>query len=290
MRPPLFIIGNPRSGTTLLRLMLTNHKNIVIPPECGFAVWYYNTYRGLPITGSTVKDFLADLALARKIETWKLDFNKLQNYMITNKPSSYPELVSAVYAFYGRSTGKPFKMWGDKNNFYIKHIDTIKEMFPTSHLIHIVRDGRDVACSYRALNRSQIHSRYAPQLPDLVADIANEWVTNIAHAINSFEKIRWENVYEVRYEDLTSHPTHELKKICSFLEEPYDEEMELYYSKNQEEEQEPIEFLQWKAKTIEKPTTSEIGKYKTELTEEEIVEFEEIASPLLRKYQYKLQQ
>ena len=36
IEPPVFVIGNPRSGTTLLRLMLTGHPGIAIPPEGGF--------------------------------------------------------------------------------------------------------------------------------------------------------------------------------------------------------------------------------------------------------------
>ena len=35
---PFFIIGNPRSGTTLLRLMVNAHPKATVPPECGFAL------------------------------------------------------------------------------------------------------------------------------------------------------------------------------------------------------------------------------------------------------------
>lgn len=44
-REPVFIIGSPRSGTTLLRLMMNSHPRIVVPPECGFAVWWYEKYQ-----------------------------------------------------------------------------------------------------------------------------------------------------------------------------------------------------------------------------------------------------
>jgi hypothetical protein len=64
--------------------------------------------------------------------------------------------------------------------------------------------------------------------------------------------------------------------------------MELYFIKNQIEHQEPVEFLKWKAKTIEKPTDSEVGKYKRELKPEEIVEFERIGGPILKLYNYIL--
>lgn len=286
MNSPIFILGNPRSGTTLLRLMLNNHRNIVIPPECGFAVWFHDRYRNIIVNQSAIEQFITSLAKAKKIETWNLDFTKLQDFLIAMKPNNYPELVSLVYEFYGNSIHRSFLRWGDKNNFYIRHIDTIKEMFPSSRLIHIVRDGRDVACSYKALNRSAIRSRYAPHLPNLIGEIAHEWVSNLECAIDSFKKIGWQDVYELRYEDLTSQPSRELERLCVFLEEPYDSEMESYHLKNQSEQQEPVEFLQWKSKTLEQPTTSQIGRYKAELTKNEIEEFEKIAAPLLARYKY----
>jgi hypothetical protein len=286
MRPPIFVIGNPRSGTTLLRLMLTNHKNIVIPPEGGFAVWLYEKYGPADFSESIVKAFVEDLSHTRKIETWNLDYAGLLDYILSVGSVSYTEAVRNVYEFYGHSIGKTFLRWGDKNNHYLRHIDTIREMYPPARFIHIIRDGRDVACSYMDLHRSNIVSEYTPQLPFKIKDIANVWSTNVQKIRNSFNRIGWDNVSEIRYEDLVSQPSDTLKKVCSFLEEPYDADMELYFIKNQLEHQEPVEFLQWKAKTIEKPTTSEIGKFRKQLTPEEIREFESISASILKIYSY----
>jgi Sulfotransferase family len=286
MISPLFIIGNPRSGTTLLRLMLTNHKNIVIPPECGFAVWFYDKYKAADFSGSVFGSFVKDLSGAKKIETWNLDYTKLLDYIFAVKPVSYPELAGTVYEFYGHSIGRTFSRWGDKNNYYLHHIDTINEMYPSARFIHIIRDGRDIACSYRSLQGSNIESKYAPRLPSNINDIAVEWITNIQKIRDSFNRVGWGKVCEIRYEDLVSRPDHELKKICSFLEEPYDADMELYFIRNQSEHQEPIEFLQWKARTTEKPTTSEVGKFRNELTPKEIKEFESVSAQMLKIYNY----
>lgn len=268
--------------------MLTNHKNIVIPPECGFAVWLYDKYRSADFSESVAKAFVGELSHTRKIETWNLDYTRLLDYILSAKPGSYTEAAGAVYEFYGHSTGKTFLRWGDKNNHYLRHIDIIREMYPPARFIHIIRDGRDVACSYMDLHRSNIVSEYAPQLAYKLKDIANVWSTNIQKIRSSFDRIGWNNVSEIRYEDLVSQPSNELKKVCSFLEEPYDADMELYFIKNQLEHQEPVEFLQWKAKTIEKPTTSEVGKFRKELTTEEIREFESVSASLLKIYNYDI--
>lgn len=125
-------------------------------------------------------------------------------------------------------------------------------------------------------------------MPVDINQIAHEWTDNIKKIRSSFEKLPSTQVYEVRYEDLVSQPGQELTKICDFLGEPYDSEMELYYIKNKIETQEPIEFLQWKAKTLEKPTSSEVGKYMRELQPEEIKEFERISASVLNLYNYTL--
>ncbi len=286
MHGPIFIIGNPRSGTTLLRLMLTNHKDIVIPPECGFMLWLYDAYQAATFNPVTIRNFVNDLQKAKKIETWNLDYSKLRTYLLEAKPTSYAFMAGLVYEFYGHTLERDFLRWGDKNNYYLHHIKKIFDLYPSAQFVHIVRDGRDVACSYRALKKSESKSIYFPQLPHNIAKIAAEWRDNIQQIRNSFSKIGWQHVYETRYEDLVSQPQEELEKVCNFLKLPYDPAMENYYFRNQLDHQEPEEFLQWKAKTIQPATTSEIGKYKRELTLQEIREFETISAYALKAYNY----
>jgi len=55
----IFILGNPRSGTTLLRLTLACHPQLAVPAECGFALWLHGRYRdwtliSLPRESSTL--------------------------------------------------------------------------------------------------------------------------------------------------------------------------------------------------------------------------------------------
>ncbi len=84
--PPFFIIGNPRSGTTLLRLMLNNHPLISVPPECGFAVWLYEKYKAENfLDKSIVRNFIADVVKSRKFETWGIDKEAIEaSYYLEN--------------------------------------------------------------------------------------------------------------------------------------------------------------------------------------------------------------
>jgi hypothetical protein len=271
--------------------MLNNHERIVVPPECGFVVWWHETYRDWSRESNHDPDalgqFLQDLSTSKKIETWNLDFAALGEFICYEDPGDYAELVSCVYTFFGKSTRKAFHRWGDKNNFHIEWIELLNDLFPRACFVHIVRDGRDVACSYRNLENLETASKYAPQLPTDVAAIAAQWAGNVRKATSSFATIGWDRVCEVRYEDLVVNSRIELGRICDFLGEPYDDDMLHYYVHNREEVQEPAEFLAWKSKTVEKPTTSEIGKFRRELAKEDVEVFERHAGPVLERYGYQ---
>ena len=141
---PLFIIGSPRSGTTLLRLMLTCHRHIVVPPECGFALWLDEEYAAW--TGEddeeVTRRFVADVIRSRKFETWNLSEAELLKFLRNRRPSSYAELVSSVYECFARRQNPGFTRWGDKNNHYLHNIPRLKALYPLAFFIHIVRDKR----------------------------------------------------------------------------------------------------------------------------------------------------
>jgi hypothetical protein len=185
MRPPVFLIGNPRSGTTMFRLMLTAHPAIAIPPECGFAVWWwrkYETWSEALATDDRIHEFVSDLRQSRKIETWELDYAALTEEIRSRRPASYETLVSIVYERYARQQGRTIRRWGDKNNFHIRRISDLRIIFPDAVFLHLVRDGRDVACSYRELAKRELKSKYAPDLPSDVVGIATEWRDNLSLA------------------------------------------------------------------------------------------------------------
>jgi len=288
MKPPIFIIGNPRSGTTLLRLMLTCHRNIVIPPECGFVIWWYDKYKNWnsDFTEQQLEEYLDDLFYSKKIETWHLQRELLRQFLLEKKIDTYSALVSSIYEFFAKQQKKSFKRWGDKNNFHLKHIETIFRLFPEARFIHIIRDGRDVACSYKNLSKMKSKSMYAPKLPAGISEIAKEWTENIKRIRKSFEKIGWDKVIEIRYEDLVTVPEQTLKSVCTFLKEHYDSSMLDFYILNKEKELEPMEFLKWKGKILEKVTASQIQKYKKCLSMKELRIFNSIATDVVTIYKY----
>jgi hypothetical protein len=286
---PLFIIGNPRSGTTLLRLMLTSHPNICIPPECGFAIWWFSKYKNWtkPFSKVQVQDFVRDLLESRKFETWKLSVNELTDFILANMPSTYAELVDSVYRLFCIKMKKPGAKWGDKNNFYLNHIDPLSEIFPGCYFVHIVRDGRDIACSYRKVKTIGSESKYAPKLPTEITAIAEEWHGNLNKIKRSFENLNWKNVIEIRYEDLVADPKKTLSRVCESFGEEYNPQMLEFYLLNRQKGFEPAEFLQWKELTLHPLSDERIGRFKIEMTVQDVRDFQRIAQSTLDKYKYE---
>ncbi|MGJ8592082.1 MAG: sulfotransferase family protein [Aquaticitalea sp.] len=287
---PFFILGNPRSGTTLLRLMLDAHPDITVPPECGFIVWFFDTYKNVDFSENPIEkidSFVESLKTAKKIESWSLDFEHLKKYLQSQNFSNYSEIVNGVYEFYAISHQKQIQFWGDKNNYYLNHIPTLRMIFPNAKFIHIIRDGRDVACSYKELNSKNIDSEYAPKLANDISEISKEWQSNNHKIVNDLESlIKPENSCAIRYEDLVVDSKNELKRICKFLEIDFNLTMLEYHKISKTYE--PKEYLQWKSNTKKSPQSDSINRYLKDLTKLEINAFNSHAHQMLTKFDYEL--
>ncbi len=284
----LFILGNPRSGTSLLRLMLQNHKAIIAPPESGFSHWWLPKYAAWASTDNTIEKisiFLDDIFSSKKIELWKINKEFVLSIILKEEPANYNELVQCIYLAYKKEYNK-VEVIADKNNYYINHLDDLPRIWPKAKYLHLIRDGRDVACSYSEVTRLDSHSPYKPKLPVSISEIAEEWQRNNL-AIHTFLQAGQRASLMIKYEDVISNTSETLSRICEFLEIEFDEKMMDYYKATAENNQEPSETLDWKMKTLEKPDNNRIKRYMKDLSQVEISTFNENASKALQFFGYE---
>jgi hypothetical protein len=277
---PIFIIANPRSGSTLLRLMLTSHPNICVPPECGWIVGKYDKYgscNGDIDYGSFVEDFFH--TSTKKVETWDILPKELMGALMEKSPNTYQELVNTVYQLYIDKHQPGKKVWGDKNNFYVHHIDELLEMFPKAKYIFLSRDGRDVAVSY--MDMSQYTQKYAPRVTSDPVVAFGEWA-NVQSTID--RKLQGKDFVSVKYEELVQDPETVLAALCRSIGQVYSSDMLLYHKNNYE----PVATLAWKQKTKEPPMTSQVGRWKNSLTPTQLESIEGIlrSQPNLHRFMY----
>jgi hypothetical protein len=107
-----------------------------------------------------------------------------------------------------RRTHKP--VWADKTPENVMRFDFVRRHFPRARLVHVIRDGRDVACSLR----SQPWMKKPRGGVDMLAYCFDYWAERVAAG----RKFRDDPQYmEIRYEDLVREPETTMRELISFL-------------------------------------------------------------------------
>jgi hypothetical protein len=237
-------------------------------------------------TSNLRQEFVSAVLKTRKFETWNLSGDGIGIEMERRGVSSYAEAASAVYWAFARTQNKQTLRWGDKNNFHTAHVGLLLKLFPRAQLIHIVRDPRDVACSYRELATPTSASPYQPALPRECPLIAGEWLRNVEAVEREAAALSPAQYRLVRYEDLVAFPKETLAALCSWMGFTFEEPMLSFHQQNKSEQLEPRATLDWKQLTLEPITERRVGRYRTELTPAERREITDVAGPFMSTLGY----
>ena len=142
--PYTFLVGSARSGTTLLRRIVDAHPAIAITRETHWVARFYEKRRGLTDDGTVTRDLLARLTRSRRFARFGVAEEDLAR-LIANDTVSYAEFVSGFYDLVGKARGK--RLVGDKTGEYARAVPTLHALWPSARIVHLIRDGRDVALS-----------------------------------------------------------------------------------------------------------------------------------------------
>jgi hypothetical protein len=273
---PVFVIGCPRSGTTLLTLMLSSHSRIAIPPETRFLLEVFRQRR--TFGDLTVRRNRRRLgrALVRvkgtKFRHLRLDRRQVRRAVVASPPTM-GSAIGAVYREYARSQGKA--RWGDKRPTYFRHVDVLRELWPDAQFVHLVRDGRDCVASLKQM-RWWRHGTHGA---------AATWVHSVDCARRAARRLPPDAFHEVRYEDLVADPRGELERLCAFLGEDFEEGM---LEPHLLAERLPARQRDnWHSNTKEKVGPRRVGTHRGVLTEAEVALVERVAGSRLRRLGYQ---
>ncbi len=292
--PAPFVVGVGRSGTTLLRMMLDTHPELAIPPETHFV-------NDLLIAGEKIRfspERLVKVVVHDRHRRWG-DFGiDEQEYL--ERVRAIPRLnasdaVRAFYEIYAEHAGKP--RWGDKTPDYVKRVRRINRALPEARFVHVIRDGRDVALSHnRRIQRRGEQSR--PPVP--AGEMARRWRKRIEKA--RYDAQAASHYLEIRYEDLVTDTEPTLRRVCEFIELPYDAVMLDYHRRAEERLKEMArdlpaeqgrphrpgeERLQAHALLKEPPQKERVATWREEMSASDVAEFEEVAGELLAELNYE---
>ncbi len=251
---PIFVIGVPRSGTTLLASLLSAHPAIHAGPETHFFEDFDHRRPPVPSRSAdwieSAVDWLMNIEhVGKPVPVHAgLTEDDLRYYLRSQAPS-YRAMLEAITVLQMRRAGK--SRWLEKTPNHLAHMPTLRRIFPDAKVIRIVRDPRDTIQSL--LN--------VPWGPKSLAAAVSMYVDNDTPGERSCSHDP--QTLTVRYEDLVTAPAATLDRIGSFVGEKFDPQSDRSTSAAEVNRSgEP-----WKEKVSQKIDGSRAGSWERDMAE-----------------------
>jgi hypothetical protein len=206
-------IGCRRSGVGLLRAMCDSHPLMaVVPPAPFVRLARSHGSAWSPTLPFDADRFVEQVYASEDIRHWRLPRAEVALSFGEDPPATYAEATRRFYRLWAERSSKPRYM--DATPGTIEQVDGLVKLFPEAMIIHVVRDGRNVAASL-------LERRFVSRLEDGMI----HWQRQVRTARQSLLRFPTGRHYELRYEDLVRSPEATLRKMCDAIELPFDPAM-----------------------------------------------------------------
>ena len=224
---PVFVVGFPRSGTTLVQLLITAHHGFLSAPETHFF-----SYSMQPIRRGTDKMIsIADLDIIFKRLEEKTEIN-FEKYIHKIKQKeingiALDILLNDIMNILTKNDSQNLQRWVEKTPRHALHISEIINLFPLVKIINVIRDPRDVVSSL--IKKKKFSSKKKKKMYYIKRSW--EWHREVSHTLEISKNFQ-NSVLTVRYEDIINRPYITMNKIMTFLGEAFDENCLTSFSAN----------------------------------------------------------
>ena len=249
--PAPFLIGASRSGTSLLRALLASHPDMTMLSETGFVPKLAEMVRSEPMT---VERAIRAMAAARPLCDHGVDEEQLRRRLGELEELKAAPVLRTFYALAAEAAGT--SRWGDETPGYLLRERRIQRALSEARFIHVIRDGRDTLAA-------------KPGEIDVGAAITagQRWEKRVRSARQ--QEHLMEHYLEVRYEELVGDREAALRRVCEFVELPYDAAM----------------LAPPEAAAIE-AELGPVGGWRERLGDEQLAAFMEVAGEMLTELGY----
>ena len=222
---PIFVVGSPRSGTSILTWCLGHHRNVFPVPESN---WMGDFTVNVAIAyqiGAARGDYSILSAMEIRDDELFATFGQSINDLIlrhrkdleTKRETRTIELKIEPRWLEATSTAAgPKTRWVDGTPEYSFHIYGLRKLFPQALFVHLVRD-------VRAVVRSMVnfHRATGIQLVANEEDAYRYWIRTVSACLQAERAYGPAVVRRIRYEDLIDDPESTMRSLLDFLDEPY---------------------------------------------------------------------
>lgn len=294
---PIFIGGDGRSGTTLLCLILDSHPDLVVGPELHFGgpknlgpyvlgcceLLIAKDPRAFGKGLKQHPELKRGVQFVKRCHRFGVEFAELHRLVEQQMDASRSDLVrfedrcaliNAVGEF--RRSGSGVDRWGIKIMRDIGKLDAYGKVWPNAQFIHILRDGRDVAASQMLEHGTWGYGD--------IKVAAKKWADLISKTRKLAKPYR---MMEVKYEDLVVDSERTIRRLLDFLGVCWDESV-LHHSRI-DHSLFANPYHHPSIATVVNPINAfAVGRYRRDLTSDQITSFNRIAGETLAEFGYDL--
>lgn len=270
---PVFVLGCPRSGTTVLYHMLLSAGGFAIyRSESNVFNLLVPRFRGMRSTSDWEE--LLDVWLRSKLfRVSGLDASEI-SAKIMGECRNGGDFLRIVMQEIARQQGVP--RWADCTPEHLLYMKEIKRQIPDALFVHIIRDGRDVALSYAKQGWS--HPLPWDREDRLgVAGLYWEWLVRKGR---EHGKGLGADYTEARFEDLIAKPKETLSRLGLFID--HDLDYERIRRAGIGSVSEPNSSFAGESEGAFNP----VARWKTKMTPQQVASFEELVGDFLVELGY----
>ncbi|OAG27006.1 sulfotransferase family protein [Thermodesulfatator autotrophicus] len=273
---PIFIVGTPRSGTTLLAAMLSAHSRLDCGPETHF---FCHLTRKIEKEISSRNNwpeiavqYITSLKLTGEYiyKLFDLSRNEIYSFLL-DKPPSVNSSLEALTQLHALKLNK--HRWVEKTPNHLLFLPKLRKYYPNAFIIRSLRDFRDSALSMSKLPWAS------------KSTIANIFRLNEWYYLSEKYLTVYSNLLVLPYERLIYNPENYLGKVCNFINERF--ELSMIYNRDE------VRHLYskkewWKTKVTAPLDKSRCYVWKREMDKDIQLATTYIAMNMLKKYNYEI--
>ena len=211
IRKFIFIVGVGRSGTSLLQSMFASNKHVCYLPETGFI-------RRFLVSGLLQKCYFLDGrdtvvdVLNSDLKFKRFGFSAEKLFVNSNDNGSFniPDFYDRIINLFSDDT---FEFIGDKDPRLIEYLLFMSSFFPSSHVINIIRDPRDVLLSKMKAKWSRSSHVWKHIFANRV---------QLKLGVSAGTKNFGLRYHQIIYEELIEDPERVLSNLCFDIGLPFD--------------------------------------------------------------------
>lgn len=269
---PIVVVSTGRCGSTLLSQLLREHDDVLslsefwpnrlnLPelfsstPQSGSDYWQLlsvpmaeDIYRialggrisQVPKRTLHERNYMRRIALPSLVDDYDSLFHEVERFVVARGVATPAEHVKAMFGFIAQRLGK--RVWVERTGASIEYLPAWRTMWPDMRVVHMYRDGRDVALSmskhhaFRLMimrreanpESSWLHIRplpaaeldieafYARQIP--LPAFGELWNRMVCEGLEQLRGVPERQQYWLRYEDLQSAPEQALTRLLAFID------------------------------------------------------------------------